>query len=175
MESKMGHCKHGEFELIRGCPQCTAEFHSAGAKERETAPVSRTPEVLALLERVKKGNDKLWAAWKVIRDIEDTEERGELFLKWDAKVKFLNGLCLELTVKGFNDCLYIENGKKTKGCLDNPAEPEWFCNTCPAGMGGGPKYWEQELMGLPSPWKGRGTAPEPAQTKFLETLGGKEE
>jgi len=145
--------------------------------ESHLAPVpSAGPgeEVAALLERVKKGNDKRWAAWKVIRDVEDTEERGELFLKWDEKVKFLNELCLDLVAKGFNDCLYIENGKKTKGCLDNPAEPLWFCNTCPASIGGGPKYWEQELMGLPSPWKGRGVAPELEQAKFLKTLGGKE-
>jgi len=145
-------------------------------RESHLVPVSRarnTPEVIALLERVRKGNDKLWNAWKVIRDIRDPEEREELFQKWDEKKALLNALCLELVTRGFKDCLYIENGKKTRGCLNNPDNPEWFCNTCPAGMGGGPKYWEQELMALPTPFVRRsehGTE----QTKFLETLGGKE-
>ena len=92
-------------------------------------------DLIALLERVKNGNDKLWAAWRVIRDITDREEREELFTKWDGRVYFLNLLCKELVVKGYIDCLYIENGIKTKSCLNNPDEPEWFCNTCPAAIG----------------------------------------
>ncbi|GAJ05288.1 unnamed protein product, partial [marine sediment metagenome] len=48
-----------------------------------------------------------------------------------------------------HDCLYINgNGVKTKGCLYNADNPEWFCNTCPAQLGGGPSYWEKELMSL---------------------------
>ncbi len=93
-------------------------------------------DLIALLERVKNGNDKLWAAWRVIRNVPDPEEKADLFLKWDGRVNFLNLLCKELIVKGYNECLYIENGIKTKACLNNPDEPEWFCNTCPAAIGG---------------------------------------
>ena len=132
-----------------------------------------SPEVMALLERVRQGNDKLWNAWKVIRDIQDPEEREAQFKRWDTKVEFLNKLCLELTVKGYNDCLYIENGKKTWNCLNNPDEPEWWCNTCPAGMGGGPKYWEQELMALPG-FHVRRSEQGAEQAEFLKKLGGKE-
>lgn len=110
-------------------------------------PVEKSPslEVIALMERVKKGNDKLWNAWKVIRDIEDPEEKEELFRKWHEKKDLLEFFCKELVTRGFKDCLYIENGKKTRGCLYNPDNPEWFCNTCPAAMGGGPEYWVKEM------------------------------
>ena len=26
MPENKGHCKHGEFDLVEGCPQCIAEF-----------------------------------------------------------------------------------------------------------------------------------------------------
>lgn len=106
---------------------------------------SSSLDVLTLMERVKKGNDKLWNAWKVIRDIENPEEKEELFRQWHEKKELLELLCKELVTRGFRDCLYIENGKKTRGCLYNPDNPEWFCNTCPAAMGGGPKYWVEEM------------------------------
>lgn len=97
------------------------------------------PELAALIDRVRKGNDKLWEAWKVIRDVENPEEKDALFRKWDAKKEFLNDLCKELVFKGYRDCLYIENGKKTKRCLDEPGE--WFCNTCPSQR----EYWVEEV------------------------------
>ncbi len=129
-------------------------------------------DLIALLERVKNGNDKLWAAWRVIRNVPDPEEKADLFLKWDGRVNFLNLLCKELIVKGYNECLYIENGIKTKSCLNNPDEPEWFCNTCPAAIGGAKKYAERELMALPSSWRGC-KVDGAEQMKFLKTLGGK--
>ena len=95
-------------------------------------PIQRlySAEVLALLDRVRKGNDKLFAAWLQIRDIPDKLEKESHFLQWDAAKEMLNLLRLELQAKGYNDCLDIENGKKTKRCLDEPGE--WFCNTCPS-------------------------------------------
>ena len=96
-------------------------------------------EASALLERVRKGNDKLFAAWLQIRDILDKEEKERQFLRWDAAKETLNLLRLELQSKGYNDCLYLENGKKTKRCLDEPGE--WFCNTCPSTR----EYWVEEM------------------------------
>ena len=109
--------------------------------------VEYSSEVLALKDRVKKGNNVLWFAWRQIRDIKDPEEKEALFKEWDKKVNFLNALCLELQVKGYNDCLYIdENGKKKVKCLYNPDSPQWFCNACPAAER---KYCEKEFFELP--------------------------
>ena len=33
----MGHCKHGEFELMKGCPDCIQEAREVEALE-ETVP-----------------------------------------------------------------------------------------------------------------------------------------
>ena len=40
------------------------------------------------------------------------------------------------------------NGKKVRGCLKNP--DGFWCNVCPSSTR---KYWEEELMDLPSPSK----------------------
>ena len=97
------------------------------------------PEVLALRDRVRQGNDKLFAAWLQIRDIQDKDEREYQFEQWDKAKEKLNLLRLELQVRGYRDCLYIENGRKTKRCLDEPGE--WFCNTCPSDR----EYWVEEM------------------------------
>ena len=100
-------------------------------------------EVIALIDRVRKGNDKLFAAWLQIREIQEKEERKRQFLRWDEAKERLHALCKELVARGFKDCLYIENGKKTKTCLSELGE--WFCNTCPAVLGGGREYWVEEM------------------------------
>lgn len=141
-----------EVELING--KFVVKGKKEEVKEKEVKPSEPKPApkqysetVLALIIRVREGNDKLWNAWNQIRKIPDRDKMEEMFRKWDERKQFLNTLCKELVWKGFNDCLYIDkNGKKTKGCLYNPDNLKWFCNTCPAQLGGGPEYWAKELM-----------------------------
>lgn len=102
-------------------------------------------EVLALRDRVIKGNDKLFKAWLGIRDIEDRDEKKYQLDRWNEAQERLHGLCLELKAKGYNDCLYIENGKKIRSCLSNP--DGFWCQVCPSRI----PYWERDLMKLPSP------------------------
>lgn len=104
-------------------------------------------EALALRDRVIKGNDKLFQAWLQIRELEDGEEKEYQLDRWNEAQERLHSLCLELKAKGYHDCLYIENGKKTRSCLSNP--DGFWCQVCPSKI----PYWEQELMNLPSPGK----------------------
>lgn len=99
---------------------------------------NHSPEVLALRDRVKAGNDKLFKAWLVIRDIEDGEEREQQLDRWNVAQEKLYYLCLELQAKGYEDCLYIENGKKTKTCI-NEADG-WWCQVCSSNH----PYWREE-------------------------------
>ena len=48
----MGHCKHGEFELTKGCPQCIAERQAA--QEREDAEVN-SPDNIG--KRIKEAEE----------------------------------------------------------------------------------------------------------------------
>lgn len=130
---------------------------------------STSLEVIALLDRVRTGNDKLWNAWRQIRDIGDKDEKERQYDRWHEAKDKLNLLAKELVAKGFRDCLYMENGKKIRGCLYNKDNPEWFCNTCPAQLGKGPSYWEDELMSLPSP-----KVKESRRDEFIKKLGGSE-
>ena len=105
-----------------------------------------TPEVLALRNRVCLGNDKLFAAWLRIRDIEDREEKEYQFDRWNEAQRKLHTLCDELKYRfNFHDCLYLdENGKKTKRCIGGL--DEWWCQVCPSERA----WWSEELMSLPS-------------------------
>jgi len=100
-----------------------------------------SPEVLALRDRVKLGNEKLFKAWQQIRELNSAEWSYQMEL-WYQAGKKLNVLCIELNLKGYGDCLYLENGKKTKSCLDN-ADGFW-CQVCPSSI----RYWDKELMSL---------------------------
>jgi len=124
-------------------------------------------EVLDLRDRVIKGNDKLFAAWQQIREL-DGEEKEYQLDRWNEAQERLHYLCLELQAKGYHDCLYIENGKRAKSCLSNP--DGFWCQVCPSSV----PYWAQELMDLPGPNAPRVKQPEfvPGQTEFLEKLGG---
>lgn len=131
-------------------------------------PGTYSPDVLALRDRVIKGNDILF---KALLEIEELVEDREVWSRemdrlHEARLK-LDGLCTELKAQGYEDCLYMENGQKTKSCLSEPGG--WRCQVCSSDI----KYWEQELMSLPGPWHPR-TTPEfdKDQAKFLETLGG---
>ena len=105
-----------------------------------------SPEVLALRDRVKKGNDKLFQAWLQIRELaDDKEEWSRQMDRWQEATEKLHQLCQELKLKGYTDCLYLENGEKMRRCLDNP--DGFWCQVCPSVY----PYWETELMELPSP------------------------
>ena len=108
-----------------------------------------TDEVLALRDRVIKGNDVLWKAWQQIRNM-NGEEREKQLDKWNEAQQKLHLLCGELKLKGYEDCLYLDkNGKKTRNCLQNP--DGFYCQVCPSNK----NYWEDELMNLPSAGGGR--------------------
>lgn len=114
-----------------------------------SAPVSQpnggehSPEVLALRDRVISGNKKLNDALKQIRQIDhESQEWKDLFEQWHQANEKLSVLCTELKLRGYTDCLYIENGKKTKKCL-SPGD-DIGCRVCPSSR----KYWEEELMKL---------------------------
>ena len=105
-----------------------------------------SPEVLALRDRVKKGNDKLFQAWLQIRELaDDKEEWSRQMDRWQEATEKLHRLCQELRLKGYTDCLYLENGEKMRRCLDN--RDGFWCQVCPSIY----PYWETELMQLPSP------------------------
>ena len=103
-------------------------------------------EALALRDRVKSGNDKLSRAWLQIRDlVGDKEEWSRQMDRWQEATEKLHQLCQELKLKGYDDCLYLEDGKRTRTCLNNP--DGFWCQVCPSVYA----YWETELMDLPSP------------------------
>lgn len=104
---------------------------------------SSSLDVLALMERVRKGNDKLNLAWSELlaTDHESQTYKDEVDRWFVAKDK-LEGLCRNLQAMGFHDCLYLdESGKKTRSCLIS----SMTCLVCPSTI----KYWEKELMELP--------------------------
>lgn len=101
-------------------------------------------ELELLKQRVKTGNDKLYQALKRIQQIKDNEERSYQMGRFLEAKRKLNGLCQELKNAGFVECLYMEEGKKTRLCL---RDPEGWCQVCPSNH----PYWEDEIMSLPSP------------------------
>lgn len=122
-------------------------------------------EVLALRDRVKLGNDKLFKAWLQIRELaHDSESWNYEMDRFSEAAERLRGLCRELKDQGYRDCLYLENGKKTRGCLQNP--DQFWCQVCPSDI----NYWGKELMNLPSP-RVKSSPPGPEQ-EFLRKLGG---
>ena len=147
------------------CNHCHPDPNRA-EKEKVEKKGGSSLEVIALIDRVKTGNTKLWEAWRQIRDIEDKDKKEAQYDRWHEAVGKLNILAKELVAKGYTNCLYIEDGKKTRACLYNPEQPDWFCNTCPAQIGHGPQYWEAELMGLPE------KLTKHKKDEFVEKLGG---
>ena len=100
----------------------------------------------ALKDRVRLGNDKLFQAWLQIRElVDDKEEWARQMDRWQEATEKLHSLCQELKLKGYNDCLYLENGKRVRSCLSNP--DSFWCQVCPSIY----PYWETELMEMPSP------------------------
>lgn len=89
------------------------------------------PEVLALRDRVKAGNDKLFQAWRQLREIEDKEQRIQEEERWFRARDRLEMLCMELQLRcNYYECLYLgKNGEKTRVC---PADADsYWCWICP--------------------------------------------
>ena len=95
-------------------------------------------ELEALRNRVKIGNGKLFKAWQQIMEISDKEEQVFQEDKWEKARDKLHYLCLELQGRGYEDCLYIEDGKKVRRC---PESIE--CLVCPSKI----PYWREENAG----------------------------
>jgi len=94
-----------------------------------------------LRERIKLGNDKLNEAFEQLKEIaSDTQDWQAGFEKWHEANEKLHFYCQQLIQLGWEDCLYIENGKKTRSCLEGLG-----CRVCPSRRA----YWEEELMDLP--------------------------
>ena len=97
----------------------------------------------ALKARVKEGNEKLNAAWDQICKIDHKSTQwAEEVERWHQANEKLSDLCTVLKAKGFHDCLFLENGVKTRSCF----ETGLGCRVCPSST----PYWERELMNLPS-------------------------
>lgn len=160
------------------CNHCHPNINpgSAPAVEEERLPEvlpekKYTPEVLALRDRVRLGNDKLYQAWLQIRKVADDEEEWvrQHHRLGEATVK-LDRLCHQLQLEGYIDCLYLEDGKKTRPCL-NSEEGGFWCQVCSCDPN---PYLEKELFDLPGHRVRQ--SPTPAQVeqkKFLEKLGEK--
>ena len=102
-----------------------------------------SPEVLALRDRCRNGNNKLWYAWRNISEMKDPEKKNAAYADWDVAVRRLHELCKELESKGYRECLYInDKGEKLVNCLRNLDSPLWFCNGCPAQS---KDYWWNEI------------------------------
>lgn len=127
-----------------------------------------SPEVLALRDRVRLGNDKLFQAWLQIREVAGDEEEWKRQMdRLGEAAEKLRGFCNKLKLGGYTDCLYLENGKKTRPCL-NSEEGSFWCQVCSSDI----RYWEQELMAMPGHRVRQSSTPEQIeQKKFLEKLG----
>ena len=105
--------------------------------------MEKNEELEALKNRVKAGNLKLNLAWQQLKEMtHNTEEWATQFERWHQANEKLSLLCTELKLKGYEDCLYMENGKKIKKCLE-PGE-SLGCRVCPSSRA----YWAEELMSL---------------------------
>ncbi|MBA7689593.1 hypothetical protein ES703_98101 [subsurface metagenome] len=105
---------------------------------------SSSLEVLTLMERVRRGNDKLNIAWsELLKTDHGSQTYKDEVARWFAAKDKLVGLGHNLQSMGFHDCLYLDkSGKKTRSCLIS----SMTCLVCPSTI----KYWEKELMELPA-------------------------
>ncbi len=116
----------------------------------EASPASQlnegkySSETLALRDRVILGNKKLNDAWEQIKGmVHDSEEWKYQMERWRQGNEKLSLLCTELKLRGYEDCLYLDDqGKKTKKCL--LPDDAIGCRVCPSSR----KYWEEEFNEL---------------------------
>lgn len=112
--------------------------HEGEIIEIEIYSKARLEELKA---RCRTGNEKLNAAWQQIIKLDHSQERWtEEVHKWHIANTRLSAYCTQLQAMGFNDCLYLENGKKKVNCLDLD------CRVCPSNT----PYWEEDWVNLPS-------------------------
>jgi hypothetical protein len=102
-------------------------------------------EVQALLERVRLGNDKIMAAIQQTIKLDTATPEGKAL--WKANMDkiaersaTLRGLCDQLKLLNYLDCLYMEKGKKTRSCGMTDGAP--YCQVCPSAI----PYWEKEIF-----------------------------
>lgn len=96
----------------------------------------------SLLKRVAAGNDRLMKHFASIMQEKDNDIRESLMDNFHDAIKRLNLLCGVLEAKGYRDCLYVENGKRMRSCL-NQRQDCIACWACPSER----KYWSEELFG----------------------------
>ena len=154
------------------CNRCHPNPNPGSDPSPQPNEGKHSPEVLALRDRVIKGNKKLNDAFEQFKEIARDKDRwAEGMERWhQANVK-LSLLCYELKAMGYEDCLYLDaQGKKTVSCLSQGGTG---CRVCPSSI----PYWDKELMALPRPWR-RHTEESKDwkdQVEFLKTLGGKKD
>jgi hypothetical protein len=99
-------------------------------------------QIEELKERIRQGNQKLNEVWAMLIKIDHaSKEYKDGCDKWYEATAKLRMYCDQLISLSYEDCLYIIGGKKTMGCLEGLG-----CRVCPSKE----KYWEKELMDLPS-------------------------
>ena len=94
----IGHCKHGEFELIKGCSKCIAEFMNIGKTEKtnqivKVQYVSETTGEMSAREYTYYSADRLEVGDLVIVPVRDTTGK--------AKVSAVD--VLESEIQAFKD------------------------------------------------------------------------
>ncbi len=121
--------------------EAKSKADSALAVRRDAAGGEDSPdEVLeALKRRLAAGNLKLIKAWEQICDLPE-EEFEPLFEQWRAASHKVQDMIVQIHALGFADCLYIENGVKTRKCTAKNGE--FICWGCPSEHA----YWDEELF-----------------------------
>lgn len=114
--------------------------------------ISVNTEKEELRLRCIAGNAKLNEAWERIKGMDTSSTVwSESIDKWHLANEKLSTLCSYLETLGYDICLYIEKGVRTRKCLTGEGS-NLGCRVCPSKL----PYWENELMKLPS-----GSDPEP--------------
>jgi hypothetical protein len=98
-----------------------------------------------LRARVIHGNDKLIAYFtEVMKDAKtlDGAAFDQFIENLRQAVTKLQKIEHVLEIRGYHDCLYIENGVKTRSCLKEKKDGV-VCWICPSRT----RYWDEELFG----------------------------
>jgi len=119
------------------------ETYTVTTKDYTFEVTRYTKETLSeLIARIKLGSEKLNNALNQMNAIaHNTVRWSDAMEQWHKANMLLRIYCDQLEPLGFKDCLYIENGVKTRKCLEGVS-----CRVCPSNK----NYWEKELMELPS-------------------------
>ncbi len=111
---------------------------------KQELSVNQEREALRL--RCIAGNEKLTEAYEKLKLMTLSDEAWHAAMeKWHLANEKLSIICTQLEVLGYDICLYIEKGVKTRQCL-NSKSSIGDCRVCPSKI----HYWKVELMLLPS-------------------------